>query len=213
MLEKLNNFNFSEFFFKNRYLLLVFLSGLIVVGFGVLIMKNSTSGASDKVEVLGGATEGQNATPEIVVEISGEVVNPGVYKLSLGARVDNLLIAAGGLGAGADRDWVQKNINRAAKLTDGQKIFIQKEGVVSAVSGSQSTSAKTAVSVGGVVGEGLVNINTSDAKTLDSLSGIGPVYAQNIIEHRPYSDASELVSKGAISQSVYEKIKDKISIY
>jgi len=58
-----------------------------------------------------------------------------------------------------------------------------------------------------------MNINTVSLQTLDSLPGIGPVYAQNIIEHRPYSDVQELVSKGAIKQSLYDKIKNLISVY
>ncbi|HKC04714.1 MAG TPA: helix-hairpin-helix domain-containing protein, partial [Patescibacteria group bacterium] len=58
-----------------------------------------------------------------------------------------------------------------------------------------------------------VNINTASLSQLDSLPGIGPTYAQNIIEQRPYSNTTELVSKGAIKQSLYDKIKDKISIY
>ena len=64
-----------------------------------------------------------------------------------------------------------------------------------------------------MVNDSLININTSDLKSLDSLSGIGPVYAQNIIEHRPYSNTSELVSKGVIPNNTYLKIKDKISVY
>lgn len=190
----------GEFFFKNRYLLLVLLAGLILAGLGVFYFKNEGLGVSDKVEVLNATTEGQGATSEMVVEISGEVEKPGVYKLPFDSRVEDLLIMAGGLSSGADRNWVEKNINRAAKLSDGQKVYIPNK--TNNFSGG-----------GGQVNNGLINVNTADAKTLDSLPGIGPVYAQNIIEHRPYSNTQELVSKGAITASVYEKIKDKITLY
>jgi competence protein ComEA len=58
----------------------------------------------------------------------------------------------------------------------------------------------------------LVSVNTSSQSELEKLNGIGPVYATNIIEHRPYSDIQELVSKGAISQKVLDKIKNDISL-
>lgn len=194
--------------YKNRYLVLIVLSGLILIVLGYIFSKNLELFQSSKIEVLDASgdvsSSTMNATTELVVEISGEVIRPGVYKLSGGSRIDDLLIASGGLSQNADRDFVAKSINRAAKLSDGQKLYIPELGQTLGIS---STS-------GGGGGEtGFVNINTADAKTLDTLSGIGPVYAQNIIEHRPYSETSELVSKGAIPNNVYLKIKEKISCY
>ncbi len=194
----------NEFFFKNRYLILTTLSGLILISVGFLFFKNVGFPSSTKIEVLDALSEAKEATGDIIVEISGEVLKPGVYKLSFGSRIDDLLIVSGGLSASSDRDWVDRNINRAAKLFDGQKIYIPKVGQTLGISTGQT---------GGGGETGLINLNTADAKTLDSLPGIGQVYAQNIIEHRPYSETSELVSKGAIPNNVYEKIKEKISCY
>ena len=194
----------DDFFFKNRYLILIVLSGLILISVGFLFFKNVGFPSSTKIEVLDASSEAKEATSDIIVEISGEVLKPGVYKLSFGSRIDDLLIISGGLSASSDRDWVDKNINRAAKLFDGQKIYIPKVGQTLGISTGQT---------GGGGETGLININTADAKTLDSLPGIGQVYAQNIIEHRPYSETSQLISKGAIPTNVYEKIKEKISCY
>jgi len=194
--------------YKNRYLILVVLSGLILIALGYIFFKNAGLLSSSKIEVLDASSalsdDVKNETTELVVEISGEVQKPGVYKLPSGSRIDDLLIVSGGLSQNADRGLVAKNINRAAKLSDGQKIYIPKVGQTLGVSAGQT---------GGEGVTGLVNINSADAKTLDSLPGIGPVYAQNIIEHRPYSETSQLVSKGAIPNNVYLKIKDKISCY
>ncbi|MFA6282333.1 MAG: SLBB domain-containing protein, partial [Candidatus Omnitrophota bacterium] len=74
-----------------------------------------------KVEVLSESDEIDNSK-NITVEIAGEVIKPGVYKLSDGSRVDDLLVLAGGLTADADRSWTDKYLNRAAKVTDGQKV-------------------------------------------------------------------------------------------
>jgi competence protein ComEA len=58
----------------------------------------------------------------------------------------------------------------------------------------------------------LTNINTASQSELEKLTGIGPVYAQSVIEHRPYSNTQELVSKKIIPQKTYEKIKSEISL-
>jgi len=198
------DFNFDEFLFKNRYFLLTILSGLILITLGYVFYRNVGLPPESKIEVLDASGGFSDNVSEVVVEISGEVINPGVYRLPQNSRMDDLLIASGGLSGSADRDFVSKNINRAAKLLDGQKLYIPKINETLGVSTSQT---------GGGGETGLVNINTADIKILDGLSGIGPVYAQNIIEHRPYSNTSELVSKGAIPNNVYEKIKEKISCY
>ncbi len=198
---------FNEFIFKNRYLILAVLSGLILMTLGYLFFRNGGSSQSSKIEVLDASGDVNDGVSGLVAEISGEVMKPGVYKLPAGSRIDDLLIACGGLSGSADRSFVAKNINRAAKLLDGQKLYIPNK------TDNEKLITNNFSGSGGGGETGLVNINTADAKTLDSLSGIGPVYAQNIIEHRPYSETSQLVSKGAIPNNVYLKIKEKISCY
>ena len=190
--------------------LLILLSGLIVTACGVIYFKSGLSTPSTKVEILSATTSAQIADGEITVEIAGEVISPGVYKLVNGSRIDDLLVMAGGFSKNADRVWTDKYLNRAAKLTDGQKLYIPQSGELSAKSGGGYQSGSTGISSDS---SSPININTASAKELDSLPGIGPTYAQNIIEHRPYSTLEELVSKGAIKQSLYDKIKNSISIY
>ncbi len=57
----------------------------------------------------------------------------------------------------------------------------------------------------------LTNINTASARDLDKLPLIGKGRAASIIRNRPYKSSDELVTKKAISQRVYDKIKDKIT--
>lgn len=203
----------EEFLIKNSKLLVFSLVGLILIGFGVLAYKTEWYFAGDKVEVLDSTNEGPESPQDIIVEISGAIEKPGVYKLGRSARIDDLLISAGGLSSDADRSWVEKNINRAAKLVDGQKLYIYH---LKEVSAKVDGSIKLDQAVLGSSNQNLsslVNINTASQSELEKLVGIGPVYATNIIEHRPYSNIQELVSKGAISQKVLEKIKNAISIY
>lgn len=209
----MQSINFDELFLKFRYPLLILLIGLILTACGAFLVKSGVLAPSTKVEVLSGTTVTQGGS-EITAEISGEVIKPGVYKMPAGSRVDDLLIRADGLSAAADRVWTDKYLNRAAKITDGQKLYIpsvnQQSGVLSAKTGGGDQTVSPSISSDST---SIVNINTATVNQLDTLPGIGPVYAQNIIEHRPYSTTEELVSKGAIKQSLFDKIKNKISVY
>jgi competence protein ComEA len=204
----------QKFFEDNQKLIIFFLLGLILIGFGVLSFKSNIFSSGDKVEVLETAKSSPENSQDLVVEIVGSVEKPGVYKLPFGSRVDDLLIIAGGLSITADREWVTKNINRASKLLDGQKIYVFSQSeVTSAKKTGSSLDDKVLSETIGTSGSGLININTADQKTLESLVGIGPVYAQKMIEGRSYSNIEELVSKKIIPQKTFDKIKNEISVY
>lgn len=200
----------SEFLQKFKLPVLVLLTGILVISLGILFYKGSDYFSPTKVEILSTSENGNNTKKEITVEIAGEVIKPAVYKLMDGSRVDDLVVASGGFSAKADREWTDKYLNRASKLTDGQKVFIPQKGGESAKVSGVDQSVSTSV-----LGQktNLVNINTASATELDKLSGIGQVYAQKIIEQRPYSTIEELMSKKVLPKSTYEKIKNNISIY
>lgn len=199
----------EKFAYDNRKVLTISLFGLLFLGIGAFLFRSGVLD-STKVEVLGQQTGTASAgtSSKVTAEIAGSVLKPGVYELSFGDRVDSLLTAAGGLAAGADRAWVEKNINRAAKVMDGQKIYIPRTG--------EQTDYRLRTTAGGSVDsslstvDGRLNINSASLKELDSLPGIGAVRAQSIIDHRPYASIEELVSKKVLPQSVYDKIKDAI---
>lgn len=206
----------NEILTKFRYPFLILLVGLILIGGGFFFLKSGLSGNGTKVEVLS-ATDtnaGPGSQQGLTVEITGEVIKPGVYKLPNDSRVDDLLIAAGGFSIKADREWTDKYLNRAAKLIDAQKVYIPRTGEQSnTVTANKVVRDQTISSPNISDSSKLININTASLEQLDSLPGIGQVYGNNIVEHRPYSTTAELVSKGAIKQSLYDKIKNLISIY
>lgn len=143
----------------------------------------------------------------VTVDVSGAVEKPGVYDLPSDARVQDALIAAGGMSTEADREKISKGLNLAAKLTDGGKIYIPKMGEEALASSGQTVLGSTTVS------SGTININTASASELDKLQGVGQVTAEKIISNRPYGSIEELVSKKIIGQKVFEQIKGKISVY
>lgn len=203
--------NPEELIFRYRYPILAGLVGVILVGLGLFLTRSGLNLSSTKVEVLEATTESQNI--EFFVEVAGAVEKPGVYKVSSDSRIEDALIVAGGLSSDADRVWVEKTLNRAAKISDGQKIYIPTHNQSNSSSANLGGGDQSESSVLADRGSGLVNINTATLKELDTLPGIGPVYGQSIIDHRPYSNIEELTSKGVLKGSVYEKIKDKITVY
>lgn len=168
------------------------LLGIIFIGLGFLVPKFS---ASKKDIVFQSNTA--DSSSKVKVDVSGEVNSPGVYSLESNSRVEDAIKAAGGFTSQADGDWVAKQLNLAAKLEDGQKIYVssRNQGVLGATTQSK------------------ISINQGSLEQLDSLPGVGPVTAQKIIAARPYKSTEELLTKKIVGSATYEKIKDQISVF
>lgn len=133
-------------------------------------------------------------------DVGGAVQKPGVYALRAGQRVFELLEKAGGLSPEADYDYFEKNINRAQKLNDQEKIYIpfrQESQTHPDITLSDST---------------LVSINSSSVEMLEELPGVGPVTAAGIVKGRPYSSLDTLLKNKIVKSSVFEKIKQLITL-
>lgn len=198
---------------QHRVPLVFGLIGLIFFSYGLIGLIGSSRSSSNISFEEENQTSESTKSAQIVVDVEGAVIKPGVYKLPFESRVSNALIAASGLSLEANRDWVAKNINMAAKLNDGAKIYIPsiKEKTIANTS---STNLRQA-DLGGGRSEtgGLVNINSATWQELDALPGIGSVTAEKIINSRPYGSINELLNKKVVTQKVFEQIKEKITIY
>ena len=154
----------------------------------------------------------------IYVDIGGQVNAPGVYEVSVGTRLFQLIEQAGGLKEDADVD----SINQAEPVSDGQKIIIGSTdknspyytGDGSAFQHNGQTKSDQAVteSENGVV----VNINLADATQLQMISGIGPVTAEKIIAYReengPFTKKEDIKNVSGIGDKTYESLKDFITV-
>lgn len=167
--------------------------GLLLVGTGGLWYFYDHYNPSP-VQVISKATP----TKEIMVDIQGEIVSPGIYKMNIGDRVQDLLDKAGGLTESADTKWVETNLNRAKKVSDGEKVFIPKINDQSAIINNKSN---------------LININAATQAELESIAGIGPTTAGKVINGRPYQELTDLVSRKIISAKLYTQIKDQLSLW
>ncbi|MFH0936720.1 MAG: SLBB domain-containing protein [Candidatus Daviesbacteria bacterium] len=145
----------------------------------------------------------------VKVDVSGAVTSPGVYTLPTGSRIEDAIKAAGGVTEAADPAYLSKTINLAQKISDGMKIYVPR-GQEASNLGSQQ--AGQSGSVAGV-SEGLININNATGAQLDQLPGVGTVTSSKIIDGRPYGSIEELLTKKVVSRAVYDKIKEKVSVY
>lgn len=143
--------------------------------------------------------------PEMIyVHVSGEVLRPKVYQMPKGSRVFEAVDLAG-----LTQESYIDGINLAKVLNDGEKVVIP-------VRGSQmSPDTNLLTSHSSVRADGLININTASQKELESLPGIGVVYASRIIEYRsttPFRKKEDLMNVRGIGNITFQKLKDKISV-
>lgn len=195
----------------NRYKILIIIGvvGAVLLIGGVIssgiIPKTFIKSSKQAYPQSSGAVSGISKSYEVKVDVSGAVVSPGVYSLAIDSRVEDALKMAGGVTEEADPVYVSKGINLAQKIVDGMKIYVP--------SASESLSSNVSQAQSGTTIQTLININEADLSVLDKLPGVGEVTAQKIIDNRPYGGIEELVTKKAVSRSVYEKIKGQISTW
>jgi competence protein ComEA len=147
---------------------------------------------------------------QIIVDVVGAVVRPGVYRLPIGSRVGDAVTAAGGFGPRVDADAIGAALNLAAPLKDGDQVRIPSRDDATLLKGGAGGAAGT-----GGSGAKLVNLNTATDAELDALPGIGPVTAGKIIESRtqtPFNTVDELRSRGLVGQKTFDQIKAFLTV-
>ena len=123
----------------------------------------------------GGASQGlavsRDGGTDVVIDVAGAVHEPGVYRLPSGSRVVDAVRRAGGETGRAVLD----QINLAARLADGQQVVVP-----------ERAPGSTAVAAGGgsAADQGPISLGTATLEQLDSIEGIGPVTAQDILDFR-----------------------------
>ena len=165
-------------------------------------------GNSSAIEEDGVSQQEVNSTQShLYVDIGGEVMKPGVYEVSDGTRLFEVIDKAGGLTEDADID----GINRAETVQDGQKIMIGRHG-------ENPDENRDSYSANNVTdsGEGKVNINTADAAALQTIPGIGPSKADRIIEYREsegkFNEIDDIKNISGIGNKTFESIKEYITV-
>ena len=186
---------------------LVAILALLLTGAGVLSyargQRSAETGRSEPIFVP--APDGVGG--EIVVDVSGAVAQPGVYRLNGGALVSDAVERAGGPAPEADLTA----LNLAARLDDGDKLVVptRSDSPQSAEKGpSPSAFARR------------ISLNQATAEELESLPGIGPVYAQRIVAYREkklreggrgFQSADELLNVPGIGPKRFAAVRDLVT--
>ena len=136
----------------------------------------------------------------LVVDVTGAVRRPGVYRLPAGARVEQAVRRAGGVTRKAD----PAGVNLAAKLADGQQVVVPAR-VPAAAPGAPATTAPA----------GPVSLNSATAEQLDQLDGVGPATAAKIIAWRTanggFSSVDDLGQVAGIGPKKLEALRPQVT--
>lgn len=149
-----------------------------------------------------------DSVPALVVHVAGAVHAPGVYALPEGSRVTDALAAAGGAtGAG-----VPHALNLAARLVDGERIWVPTRQEVAAGRSGQSSGQRVAFSQA----DAKIDLNTAGRDGLETLPGIGRVKAEAIIayreQHGKFTSVDDLLNVSGIGPATLERIRSLVIV-
>ena len=174
----------------------------------------------EQMEVLSSNSEardnkGKNQPSKWVIYITGSIKVPGVYEIESGSRVYQAVDKAGGLTSEAD----PVAINMASALADGMHVHVPslKERSNSPDPGMSSTPIGKISHSYSSNEQGKTDINRADLSELQSLPGIGPKTAENILSYRKergcFSSVEELLKVKGIGPKKLEAIKDCVTCH
>ena len=136
---------------------------------------------------------------DVVVDVTGAVARPGVYRMPAGSRVDDAVKRAGGATGKAQLEAV----NLAARLADGQQVVVPERG-----------PGGTAAVAGAAAEEGPISLGTATVEQLDTIDGIGPVTAADIIafrdEHGGLASVDQLDQVSGIGPATMESLRARL---
>lgn len=212
---------------KKLIFIAVLLTGCIITG---LISSNdkekSLTGSSLLQSAQSAVTSKATQAKSVRVQVSGAVLEPGIYDLPANCRVEEAIAAAGGLTENADSE----RVNLVRKVRDGMQIRVPvqkaartnrtqrknaqaKSGLGESASG-KSSSAKAGSGRNSSMMQS-VRINSASARELQQLPGIGPALAQRIVETRKggrFTSADDLLRVPGIGKAKLAKLRDYVEV-
>lgn len=140
------------------------------------------------------------------VYVCGEVAEPGVYEVPVGARVYELIELAGGM----TEDAVPDALNLAEIVGDGMKLMVPDAETAAALMPDGAGNLQ------GMALDGRVNLNRADKAALKTLPGIGDSRAEAILqyrsEHGDFLKIEDIMNVPGIKNAAFEKLKDYVTV-
>ena len=212
----------NDFFSKYKRQIIPLAAVLLVIGAYYAFVMRAPSADTNDWQVFADGQNSQAAAEQeqqpqqpqtIMFYITGEVNNPAVYELPHDSRVIDAIDAAGGATEYAAID----TINLSLRISDEDHIIIPKIGdetsmvsnfIISGSRSSETGSSGTA--------PGLININTATSAELQTLSGVGPVTAQRLIDFREangrFNAITDIMKVSGIGERTFESLKPHITV-
>jgi competence protein ComEA len=189
---------------SRAHLLAYALVAIALLLVGARALRASGDGAAQPFEAeTAQSSEGSGLSigaggPDVVVDVTGAVVRPGVDRLPAGARVTDAVRRAGGPTGRAGLEA----INLAARLADGQQVLVPERGP-----GGAGVAAA-------ISDEGPISLGSASAEQLETIDGIGPVTAADILsfrdEHGGLASVDQLDQVSGIGPATMESLRERL---
>lgn len=211
---------------KKLIFIAVLLAGCIITSLISTNDKEKPLAGSSLQSVQSAVTSKAAQVKTVRVQVSGAVLEPGIYDVPASCRVEEAIAAAGGLTENADSE----RVNLVRKVRDGMQIRVpvQKAARKSSTRGRKSQvnagldGSTTKKSGSNRAGAGKnnsavqsVRINSASASELQQLPGIGPALAQRIVETRNngrFTSADDLLRVPGIGKAKLAKLRDYVEV-
>jgi competence protein ComEA len=195
------------------YLAMVLLFVIVLAGTIYYFMNNRQPESPARMTIVTPTPRATATTAALIIDVRGAVLQPGVYTLPLGSRVQDALALAGNLTVNADT----RNLNLARRLNDGEQLYIPIVGEAPPATAAIAVKSGTASGPAATKNPpSKINVNTASLADLDALPGIGPAIAQRIVDYRTqngdFKKIEDLKKVRGISDAFIEQIKDLVTL-
>jgi competence protein ComEA len=189
-------------------------TAIVVAGVAAFIVTGRSSASPGSVvrlpraDTVTTSSGGPGTTNDevMIVHAAGAVVRPGVYRMPSGARVNDVVIAAGGPAPDADLD----QLDLAAKVGDGDRVYVPRRGEGGTIVGSTGLGGASSGPTGPV------DLNRATVEQLDALPGVGPSTARAIVEwrtrHGRFRSVRDLLDVPGIGPSKFEHLQSLVVV-
>lgn len=211
---------------KKLIFIAVLLAGCIITSLISTNDKEKTLLGSSMQSAQGTVTSKATQAKSVRVQVSGAVLEPGIYDLPANCRVEEAIAAAGGLTENADSE----RVNLVRKVRDGMQIRVpvkkaartsrtqRKSAQATAGYGASTTKKSSSTRAGTEKNNSavqIVRINSASISELQQLPGIGPALAQRIVETRNsgrFTSADDLLRVPGIGKAKLAKLRNYVEV-
>lgn len=214
-----------EFLSKKQKIIFITIGTLMIVFIGYYIIQKQENYSYNEIEIETTensieeiVTKEEIEDTNIIVHITGEIINDGIIEIEEGSRIADVIEEAGGITEEADLS----KVNLAYQVSDGQKIYIpninEKENEIqnSIEEYITNEAGDNIIIEGKEISSEKVNINTATQTELETLNGIGPSTALKIINYRnkngKFETIEDIKNVPGIGEQKFENIKGDICV-